>query len=276
MSSPEDEFDEFEDFDDDKRWNYFPPKKVRHPEQAPIPLSSDQEVEQPPWKRTREGVAASRPAPPESRRPPWQRSKEHRPFVGDVAIIACHSKALSPDRLSEPAAPPPGKRHRTALWLTGVPMMMAIGIAGYELSPGPPPQHSPNQFDQSELLPKQPDQSTYATLVGNSAPPPPIKSESRRLDTSTIAAKMRTGVELMTYGEVVKARMMFQRVAEAGQGDGAFALAETYDPVVLGALRLRGEIMPDLALAHTWYERARDLGSPNARDRISRLAQLPY
>jgi TPR repeat protein len=86
---------------------------------------------------------------------------------------------------------------------------------------------------------------------------------------------MKTGVELMTYGEVVKARTMFQRVAEAGQGDGAFALAETYDPVVLGGLRLRGEIKPDLALAHTWYERARDLGSPEARDRISRLAQLP-
>jgi hypothetical protein len=266
MSSPE---DEFEDFDDDKRWNYFPPKTVRHLERNPIAPSSDQEVEQLPWKRSREGVAASRPATPESRRPPWQRSKEHRPFVGDVAIIACRSKALSPDRLSEPAAPPPGKRHRTVLWLTGVPMMMAIGIAGYELGPGPPPQHSPNQS-------QQPDQSTYATLVGNNAPPSSIKSESRRLDPSTIAAKMRIGVELMTYGEVVKARMMFQPVAEAGQGNGAFALAETYDPLILGGLRLRDEIMPDLALAHTWYERARDLGSPNARDRISRLAQLPY
>jgi hypothetical protein len=86
---------------------------------------------------------------------------------------------------------------------------------------------------------------------------------------------MKTGVELMTYGDVTEARTMFQPVAEAGEGTGAFKLAETYDPIVLAALRLREEIMPDLALARTWYERARDLGSLEARDRISRLAQLP-
>jgi hypothetical protein len=290
MSSPEDEFDEFEDFDDDKRWNYFLPKKVRHPEQNPIPLSSDQEdnaasqnqppkFEQLPWKRSQEGDAASQNVSPKSEQPPWKRSKKYRQFAGDVAIIELRNKALAPDRLSEPAGPPSGGRHRTALWIASVPIMMAIGIAGYELGPGSPPQYAPhaNQFDQSRLIPKQSqqsDQSTDAALVGKSAPPP-IKSEPRRIDTSTIADKMKTGVELMTYGEVVKARTMFQRVAEAGQGDGAFALAETYDPVVLGGLRLRGEIMPDLALAHTWYERARDLGSPEARDRIWRLAQLP-
>jgi TPR repeat protein len=86
---------------------------------------------------------------------------------------------------------------------------------------------------------------------------------------------MKVGVELMTYGEVTAARTMFERVAEAGEGAGAFALAETYDPIVLAALRLPGKITPDLALARTWYERARDLGSPEARDRISRLSQLP-
>jgi TPR repeat protein len=68
---------------------------------------------------------------------------------------------------------------------------------------------------------------------------------------------------------------MFQRVADAGEGAGAFALAETYDPLVLGGLRLREQVVPDLALARAWYERARDLGSLEARDRISRLAQLP-
>jgi hypothetical protein len=56
---------------------------------------------------------------------------------------------------------------------------------------------------------------------------------------------------------------------------GAFALAETYDPLVLGGLQLREGIKPSLAMAHTWYERARDPGSPDAQDRILRLAQLP-
>jgi hypothetical protein len=94
-------------------------------------------------------------------------------------------------------------------------------------------------------------------------------------EASVIAAKMKIGVELMTYGEVTEARLMFQRVAEAGDGTGALKLAETYDPLVLRGLRPREGIMPDLALARTWYERARDLGSPEARDRILRVAQLP-
>ena len=109
------------------------------------------------------------------------------------------------------------------------------------------------------------------TVSPSVAPRPSVAAE----DASVIAAKMKLGVALMTYGEVAAARLMFQRAAEAGDGAGAFALAETYDPLVLGGLRLRQGIMPDLALARTWYERARDLGSLEARDRISRLAQLP-
>jgi TPR repeat protein len=62
-------------------------------------------------------------------------------------------------------------------------------------------------------------------------------------------------------------------VAEAGEAGGAFALAETYDPVVLGTLRLRGAIMPDPELARTWYEKARDLGASAAPERIARLAR---
>jgi hypothetical protein len=94
-------------------------------------------------------------------------------------------------------------------------------------------------------------------------------------DASEIAAKMKIGADLVAHGDITAARTMFQRAAEAGEAAGAFALAETYDPVVLVKLRLRGGITPDLALARSWYERARDLGSLAARERISRLAQLP-
>jgi hypothetical protein len=103
-----------------------------------------------------------------------------------------------------------------------------------------------------------------------SAPRPPVHAD----DASEVAAKMKIGAELMAHGDITAARTMFERAAEAGEAAGAFALAETYDPVVLGRLRLRGGITPDLALARTWYEKARDLGSLAARDRISRLAQL--
>ena len=128
------------------------------------------------------------------------------------------------------------------------------------------PVASVDAAQRPALLPMPPQ-----TVSPSVAPQRPLAGE----DSPVIAAKMKIGVELMTYGEVAAARVMFQRAAEAGDGAGAFALAETYDPLVLGGLRLREGITPDLALARTWYERARDLGSLEARDRISRLAQLP-
>jgi hypothetical protein len=302
------------EFDDDELWNYYGPKKVRPPKQDPVPLSSPQEGDaasqnevpgsgQAPWQRSREKDDAPQRTATTSMPPPWKRSKGHRPFVGDVAIAEMRNKALAPSRLSYPPAPPSRMKYGMAVPFAGVAMMMAIGIVMYKLgsSPSASPQQPASLSSASPRLsspassvevrvggaqPQQPDEPAKLTVsaadtatAGNSAPAlahgPPTRSEPRRLDTNTIAAKMKTGVELMTYGEVTEARTMFQPVAEAGEGTGAFKLAETYDPIVLAGLRLRKRIMPDLALARTWYERARDLGTLDAQDRISRLAQLP-
>jgi hypothetical protein len=105
----------------------------------------------------------------------------------------------------------------------------------------------------------------------SSASRPPASADN----ASEIAAKMKIGAELMANGDITAARMMFERPAEAGEAAAAFALAETYDPVVLRRLRLRGGIAPDVALARRWYEKARDLGSIAAPERIVRLTQLP-
>jgi hypothetical protein len=140
-----------------------------------------------------------------------------------------------------------------------------IGLAPIGTHGGANPVTSSDAAQRPALLP-MPRQT-----VSPIAPRAPMAAE----DAPLITAKMKIGVELMTYGEVAAARVMFQRAAEAGEAAGAFALAETYDPLVLGGLRLREGVIPDLALARTWYERARDLGSLEARDRISRLALLP-
>ncbi len=108
-------------------------------------------------------------------------------------------------------------------------------------------------------------------ILPSPASPPPARVE----EPSEIAAKMKSGAELMANGDIAAARMMFQRAAEAGEAAGAFALAETYDPVVLRRLRLWGGIAPDVALARSWYEKARDLGSIAAPERIVRLTQIP-
>jgi TPR repeat protein len=102
------------------------------------------------------------------------------------------------------------------------------------------------------------------TAGATQQPPPPA-------DAVEIAARLKLGVDLMAAGDIAAARTMFARVAEAGDVAGAFALAETYDPAVLGTMRLRGGITPDPAQARRWYEAARDMGSGTAQERITRL-----
>jgi TPR repeat protein len=99
----------------------------------------------------------------------------------------------------------------------------------------------------------------------------PAEPAPRPYNAAEIAQMLRRGGELMANGDVAAARLMYQRAAEEGEAAAAFALAETYDPLVLA----KGGIPPDIALAHKWYERARDLGSALAPARLERLARLP-
>jgi hypothetical protein len=109
-------------------------------------------------------------------------------------------------------------------------------------------------------------------VVAPAPPPSPSRALPPDRQASEIAPKMKLGADLMAAGDIVAARTVFERVAEAGEAAGAFALAETYDPAVLGAMPLRGGIAPDAELARRWYQKAKDLGSKAASERIARLA----
>jgi TPR repeat protein len=103
----------------------------------------------------------------------------------------------------------------------------------------------------------------------------PATSQPRQHDADEIALMMKSGADLIANGDISAARLMYQRAAEAGDAMAALALAETYDPLVLRRLNPKGGITPDIALAHTWYEKAKDLGSAVAPERLERLARLP-
>jgi hypothetical protein len=101
------------------------------------------------------------------------------------------------------------------------------------------------------------------------------KSQLRRLATSEIALMVKNGTEFIANGNIGAARMMLQPAAEAGDPVAAFALAETFDPLVLRKLNTKGGITPNVGLAQTWYQKAKDLGSAVAPERLERLARLP-
>lgn len=103
------------------------------------------------------------------------------------------------------------------------------------------------------------------TLSGSAERP------QRKLDAAQIALMLKNGTELLANGSIGAARMMFQSAAEAGDPVAAFALAETYDPVVLAKMGVKGGISPDIVLARRWYAKAKDLGSTTAPERLARL-----
>jgi hypothetical protein len=102
----------------------------------------------------------------------------------------------------------------------------------------------------------------------------PAQPPSRQHDAEEIAVMIKAGAELVASKDFAAARLMYQRAAEAGSAMAAFALAETYDPLVLGKLNAREGIMPDFTLAATWYEKAKNLGSSEAPERLERLVRL--
>jgi hypothetical protein len=93
----------------------------------------------------------------------------------------------------------------------------------------------------------------------------------RRLDPVDVAVLLQRGHEVAANGDLVGARLLFQRAAEAGDSDAALALAGTYDPIVLEHLGERG-LAPDVAAARFWYQKAQELGSKEAPQRLETLA----
>jgi hypothetical protein len=94
----------------------------------------------------------------------------------------------------------------------------------------------------------------------------------RRLDREEIAHLLKRGEELVAAGELGPARLVLQRAAEAGHSNAAFALAITYDPILLEGRRVIG-VAPDIAMARAWYEKAQELGSTDASRRLRAIDQ---
>ena len=95
-------------------------------------------------------------------------------------------------------------------------------------------------------------------------PPLPPEERERALGMHT------KGQELLDRGQVYAARKLFERAAEIGLAQSAVALAATYDPDELAKMRVVG-LSPDATAARKWYEKARELGAPEAGDRLRRL-----
>jgi hypothetical protein len=105
-----------------------------------------------------------------------------------------------------------------------------------------------------------------APPAGIAAPAAPV----RRLDPDELATLMTRAKGLLAAGDIPPARLLLERAADAQDPTAAFMLAQTYDPAVLGTQDARN-IIPDLEVARTWYQRAVQLGSAEAQRRLSQM-----
>ena len=108
------------------------------------------------------------------------------------------------------------------------------------------------------------------------APPPaqpaarPDNRPALRLDSGELEMLVKRGNEFIANGDLAAARLLLRRAAEAGSAEAALALGATFDPVVMQRLGAIGTA-PDSAQARQWYQRAAELGSNAALQRLAGL-----
>ena len=103
------------------------------------------------------------------------------------------------------------------------------------------------------------------------ASPPPSRA-IRMLDPEAIKLLLKQGEQFIAAGDLVTARTVLQRAAEAGDAAAAIALGATYDPGVLARLGVVGMGGADVDKARSWYKKAESFGSPEAARRLEVLA----
>jgi TPR repeat protein len=85
-----------------------------------------------------------------------------------------------------------------------------------------------------------------------------------------ISVLLTRGDKSLSSGDVASARLYYGRAANAGDGQAALRLGETFDPVFLEHAHLRSA-RGDLAAALSWYRRARDMGAAEAEILLNSL-----
>jgi TPR repeat protein len=79
------------------------------------------------------------------------------------------------------------------------------------------------------------------------------------------------GDALFGNGDIVSARLFYERAAEGGDAQAALRLGETYDPAFLARARLNG-VHGDAAAAARWYRHALGLGAAEAEILLTDVA----
>lgn len=80
---------------------------------------------------------------------------------------------------------------------------------------------------------------------------------------------LRKGEEYMHMGDIASARLVFEDLAAHGSSKGALAMGQSYDAAFLKDIMIAGALRPSADKARLWYQRAADMGNPDAPSRLA-------
>ncbi|MFM9850500.1 MAG: hypothetical protein ACKVP3_25515 [Hyphomicrobiaceae bacterium] len=102
------------------------------------------------------------------------------------------------------------------------------------------------------------------------AAPPASPRPAQKLDQVALKELLDKSNQLLSRGDVVAARALYERAVEMGSAAAALNLGSTYDPNRLWSLGVFG-MVGNKERARLWYRRADQLGHPEAKERIRSL-----
>ncbi len=121
---------------------------------------------------------------------------------------------------------------------------------------------NPSRYAAPAPPPAAPNRRNYA------APRPPELPIAEREKADEL---VKQGDQYLAQGKIGGARLFYRQAANAGYALAAIRLGATYDPAELSRLKVEG-MTPDAVEARKWYERARELGAPEADEHLARLS----
>jgi hypothetical protein len=187
-----------------------------------------------------------------------------------VATVAYYFAVGGGLRPSEPVpAPQTASSHPTLVALPSSPTTMA---QGHDHPTSAPSEKSLNGLKTSQRVKSSEGEAVAMVQHGEGGAQVPAASKATRaLGPEEIKLLVKQGEQFIAAGDVVTARTVFQRAADAGDAGAAVALGGTYDPIVLAKSGVAG-LSADVVKARTWYQKADSLGSAEATRRLALLA----
>jgi hypothetical protein len=216
-------------------------------------------------------AAVSIPAREASERPHEQSGPPTAAAPTTGAVASIPSAEPAPTAVPPPPTPTPEQAPGLGAPASGTRLSKAAPIASATPPAGTPepnvavttPAADASVADPTpaaEIMPPVPTPEPSSTAA---AAAPATASAGFGLASAEITALVARGDASLGTGDVATARLYYRRAAEAGDGEAAIRLGETFDPGFLEQAHLRSA-RGDLETALSWYRHARDLGVPEA------------